>query len=131
MERRGFIQGLFGGLTAAGLIVAAKPEEIEAFASPLTHGQPLLLDKPEPKHVGLGQHLYNEHGQLVAIVTEVNLVSQPIEVTSFDGSYDTYVSGLRDFEIRATGMGSIHWLGQHQGLALEGIPRSIPRRSRR
>jgi len=42
MNRRNFLSGVFGGVTAAGLIVAAKPAEIERYAAELVPETPLL-----------------------------------------------------------------------------------------
>jgi hypothetical protein len=69
MERRGFLRGLFGGLTSAGLLIAAEPQELAAFASPLGVDDPVVLDAaPVAPIVGEGDHLYNARGELVAVV---------------------------------------------------------------
>lgn len=77
MDRRLFLQGVFGGVASAGLIVAANQSEIEAFASPLKVGEPLVLDKPIPAErtetVTAGEHLYNAKGEVVAIVSSYGL----------------------------------------------------------
>jgi hypothetical protein len=116
MNRRGFIHGLFGGVTAAGLIVAANPKEIEAFATSVPPDSPVMLDQPTPKRafVDAGEHLYNGRGELVAIVTSFTVTREPIEVTAYGMSESTYIQGLPNFEIIARGVGSIQWDGDHR-----------------
>jgi len=75
MERRGFLQGLFGGLTSAGLLIAAAPNELAEFASPLGLHDPVVLDAaPVAPIVGCGDHLYNARGELVAVVSKLQNV---------------------------------------------------------
>ena len=71
MERRGFLRGLFGGITSAGLIIAAQPQDVAAFAAPLAENDPVLLDAtPLAPIVACGDHLYNQRGEFVAVVTQ-------------------------------------------------------------
>ncbi len=107
MERRGFLQGLFGGIVGGGIVVAAKPEEVAAFAGPLVKDQPLTLDPaPKPTVVpAAGEHLYNAKGELVAIVTEVKLHTQRIDVTSAWDTNRTYIQGPQHIELRAECVG--------------------------
>lgn len=72
MERRGFIRGLFGGIVGSGIVVTASPEEIAQFASPLSAGAPIVAEAPDVMPVGCGDHLYNDRGELVAIVTHIH-----------------------------------------------------------
>ena len=111
MHRRGFLQGIFGGVASAGLIIAAKPSEIEAFTAPLAKGAPLVLDQPtaNPEVAVIGEHLYNSRGEIVAIVTGMDFSSEAIEVTS---SYDVepqFIRGPMRVDIRAVGIGPVRW----------------------
>lgn len=110
MDRRGFLKGVFGGVAAGGVIVAASPEQIEAFASPLAKEAPLALSpvvtQRQTSLPSSGQHLYNEHGELVAIVTEMT-ITKPVERwDSLDGSSGWMTSGLIHVDIRARGVNS-------------------------
>lgn len=73
MERRGFLRGLFGGIVGGGVIVAASDEEVARFASPLVADDPMVLEAPQIADVSCGDHLYNERGELVAIVTNIHI----------------------------------------------------------
>lgn len=112
MERRGFLKGLFGGVTSAGLVIAASQSDIEAFASPLVRDAPLLLDRPAVAPARCGEHLYNASGELVAIITELTLTRDPIEVTHAWDDKTMYVPGRLEIAIRAVGVGSVEWAGR-------------------
>jgi hypothetical protein len=112
MQRRGFLQGLFGGLTATGLIVAATPKEIEAFAAPLVKDEPLVLDAPMRWQPELGQHLYNERGELVAFVRQVIFQSDMVDVTHSGSAERHYIQARPSIEIHAVGVCSYE---QRQG----------------
>lgn len=111
MERRGFLKGLFGGVTAAGLIVAAGPKEIAAFASPLVKDAPVMLDVPTPKpaFVGFGEHLYNSVGELVAIVSGIDVSMDKVETTMFGDYNSKFVAGRTRISIHAEGVCSFEW----------------------
>lgn len=129
MDRRNFLQGVFGGVAATGLIIAAKPNDIEAFAGPLRKGAPLLLDKPtvNPKVVTFGEHLYNSRGEVVAYVTDISVIAEKLDVTGFSlterysDTGKTFVQGLPNVEIRAIAVGRI------EIEAIEGSGISMPR----
>lgn len=110
MDRRGFLKGVFGGVTAAGLVVAASPDEIRAFTQPLASHAPLML-APVPKQQGidLGEHLYNAKGELVAVVTAVNIYHDRLDVTSASDQGARFISGLMHVDIRAHGLGPVEW----------------------
>lgn len=69
-NRRGFLHGLFGGVTTGGLLIAASPADVERFAAPLARDEPVVLDAtpPSPLLPAVGEHLYNGAGELVAVV---------------------------------------------------------------
>lgn len=113
MDRRNFLQGVFGGVTAAGLIVSAKASEISAYAHGLAPNTPLLIDQPPAitPQIGLAEHLYNSRGELVAMVTDIMVTSgrQQIDVTSH---WDSYVHRVApEIQIRAIGIGRFELSG--------------------
>jgi hypothetical protein len=127
--RRGFLKGLFGGVAGTGLIVLAKPSEIEAFTAPLVEGAPLVLDQPmADTAVEMGQHLYNAQGEVVAIVTELSVAMQQVthDVRSFDHAMQIRSSSsgriLPDavLELRATVVGVPDFTGMREMPNLRG-----------
>jgi hypothetical protein len=123
MNRRGFLQGVFGGVTAGGLIVAASPADIAAFSSPLVKDAPLLLDVPAEASTHIGGHLYNERGQCVAIIRRIDRFSNPVDVTTaFDG-HTIYLPGVPRFDIYAQGIGELRWDGSQRMPELVGVQR--------
>lgn len=109
MDRRGFLRGIFGGVAAGGLIVAATPQEIEAFSSPLAREQPLSVHPVEPvKPVEVGGELYNAEGELVAYITQIEYGRLEIDVTSHHSEFNEFmVPGLRRARITAEAVGPI------------------------
>jgi hypothetical protein len=89
MERRGFLRGLFGGIVGAGVVVTATPKEIATFAAPLAEQTPIVIEAPAIPVVGCGDHLYNDRGELVAIVTNVH----------FGNHYTIRAEGVGGFEV--------------------------------
>jgi hypothetical protein len=126
MNRRGFLQGIFGGVAATGLIVAAKPSEIEAFTGTLTKGAPLVLDRPVDRGlqvVEAGEHLYNARGELVAIITDLNVSREIVDVTSFSDDYQRHWQRPPEIEIRAIGVCSLEAVGGNRMPMLRGVKR--------
>lgn len=125
MNRRGFLQGLFGGVTAAGVIVAAKPSEIEAFTAPLVKDAPIFVDVPRAQPVGAGEHLYNARGELVAVVMEISLSREAIDVTLASDLNRVYIPGrLMQYEIRAEGVGRVEMdVNRPYSSTLRGVSR--------
>lgn len=125
MDRRGFLQGVFGGLTAAGVIIAASPAEIEAFTAPLVRDAPVLLDVPPVTDTHVGEHLYNARGECVAIITHVDMYRDRVEVPSAFDNHCVFVPGPWRFDVRAVGVGSLVW-----DMDAGGLPRTRGVRSR-
>jgi len=117
MDRRGFLHGVFGGVTSAGLILAAKPAEIAAFASPLLRDQPLVASVPT-----LGQALYNEQRELVAFVSHIHIRTDRIETTMFGNAHASYMPRPPSFRIEAVGAGQLE-LDLRPGGPWLGLPR--------
>jgi hypothetical protein len=123
MDRRGFLQGVFGGITAAGVIVAASPSEIEAFTAPLVRDAPVVLDIPPAPATHIGEHLYNARGELVAFITRVDVVQDRIEMTSAFDSNRVFVPSLQRVEIRAEAVGQLVWDTDRKFQRLTGTKR--------
>lgn len=73
MERRSFIKGVFGGVTAGGIILASGEDDIAAFVSQVQRNEPMVAC-PEPlgvSQVAPGEMLFNHLGRPVAIIREV------------------------------------------------------------
>jgi hypothetical protein len=104
VERRNFLKGVFGGVTAAGLIVTAGPSEIAAFASPLVRDAPIVLDASPVSTVKPYENLYNSRGELVAIVRRVDISREMIDVTQYDMTSQMYIQGQRHITIEAEGV---------------------------
>lgn len=114
MDRRSFLKGAFGGVVAGGLILQATDAEVAAFANPLKRDEPLIVDTPaQPNTDGfpiVGKHLYNEHGEMVALVTEVVVTNNVIDVTTLRDSYRVFQpQGPMRLDIRAVGINSKYW----------------------
>lgn len=124
MERRSFLKGVFGGVTAAGVVVAASQAEIAAFASPLVKDAPIVLDVPSANPaIGAGEHLYNASGDLVAVVRSVSFHVDKIDVTSFGDTNSVYVhKGPPRFDIHAEGIGAVEWDVARNAPRFRGVP---------
>lgn len=113
MERRGFLKGLFGGITSAGLIVTATPAEIEAFAQPLKKDEPIDLRRQAPVGVvSPGETLYNALGEQVAVITGIDISTPHVDITSYLGDQrEFFIAGPRHIKIHADGICSIDFQG--------------------
>lgn len=83
MERRGFLKGIFGGITAGGLLLKASPEDVQALAP--AEDEPLIVQPQRIRgvHQACGDVLYNALGEAVAVVTDVRSSRGYIDVTNF------------------------------------------------
>jgi len=114
INRRSFLKGAFGGVVAGGMILRATEADIAAFAMPLKHNEPLLVDIPPTSNKEgfpiVGKHLYNEHGEMVAMVTEVVVSSNHMDITSWNDSYQVFKpQGPMRLDIRAIGINAKYW----------------------
>lgn len=107
MQRRNFLQGLFGGITAGGLLLRTEPKAVEALA--LQPEAPLIL-QPQPITPAreIGGMLYNEQGEAVCFVTEINYSVERMAVSAFGESQKAYIPTLGRYDIRAVGMPGVH-----------------------
>ena len=109
MNRRGFLQGVFGGVTAAGAIVLANPAEIDAFARGLPKEAPVMLgaSTPQTAFVDAGEHLYNAKGELVAIVKSMTIHCGSQDASMMNDAWAHYVPSTPHIDIQAVGVGTI------------------------
>jgi hypothetical protein len=107
MERRDFLKGVFGGVTAAGVVIAAEPAVVSAFASAVEAQAPVHIGVPRGPFglVGVGELLYNGRGEVVAVVKDVRAHRTHVDATVFGGSSVIYVPGPFHVEIVATAQG--------------------------
>ena len=122
LGRRGFLQGIFNGVAATGLIVAAKPSDIELFTAPLTKGDPVILDQPivNQSTASVGEHLYNSRGEIVAIVESIKMERPKVDVTSFASKATLYdYEWAAHITITAIGLGHVE-LGERKPPKLRG-----------
>ncbi len=110
MERRSFLRGIFGGVTAAGLIVKATPADVEAFAAPLQPKEPLLIGPPPLSILDVGECLYNAEGEQVAIVTGISVSVDRDTVHSYGSGLPISITRGIDIDIRAIGIGHVEWI---------------------
>jgi hypothetical protein len=109
MNRRGFLSGLFGGVTAAGLLVKATPADLDAFVNDLPAKAPINLtplpyNSDGPRTVRPGQHLFDEHGALIAIVTGVRADYERVDVTTVSDLNKIFIPGTLHLRITAEGV---------------------------
>ena len=105
IERRRFLQGVFGGVTAAGVIVAATPAEIAAL-TPLVADHPVVLDTAPPVIVPthVGEHLYNARGEVVGLIDRVSVDRDTIETTTLGDVGRRFIQGMERIRIEAVGL---------------------------
>lgn len=123
MERRGFLKGVFGGITSAGIIIAGQPRALELFAAPLVKDEPLIVESPPLVSHGIGEYLYNEHGERVAVVTHINVHHGLQPSSLWDDTYESVVQGLSRFELQAKGIGTLRLdqsIGDNRSIRLRG-----------
>ncbi len=114
LGRRSFLKGAFGGVVTGGLIVQATNADVAMFAHALKPDEPLMLDTPPtPNKDGfpiVGKHLYNEHGEIVAMVTEVVVSSNHMDISSFHDTHQVFQpQGPMHMDIRAVGINAKYW----------------------
>lgn len=124
-DRRGFLQGVFGGVTAAGVIVMA-PERVAAHFTPEIGAPVTLVEPTYSRYVMPGDSLYNAQGQVVAVVRDVSRSRNAIEVTTFNSSTDEYILGILNIDIHAKGV-PFDQYGQVMTCSYCGSPRPFLR----
>lgn len=107
MNRRGFLQGVFGGVTAAGVLVCASPEEIAAYASPMAQNDPVLLGATSKSETSVGEFAYNASGQVIGIIADVRITNHPVDATMHWDSVSHHIPGTVEVDILVKGMGPL------------------------
>lgn len=104
MDRRNFLKGTFGGVTAGGIILAAGIPDTEAFVEQVKIGDPIaaspaITNAPWPN---IGEYVFNHQGLIIGVVTGVKANTEIIDVTGRD-SWRSYTPGRRrvTFEVDA------------------------------
>lgn len=98
IERRGFLNGLFGGIAAGGLLLKASPADVEALA-PVVN-QPLII---QPQAIvapaASGELLYNALGEAVCVVRSLSYSVDRVDVT--------YLGDVNKHYLPAAGSGQV------------------------
>lgn len=105
MDRRKFLQGTFGGVTAGGIILAAGAPDIEAFVAMAKKDEPLIAAPGQFAGVEVGLILFNYLHQPVAVVKEIRQVMATNNATRWGSSWEEQVPGLVTTEITAIAQG--------------------------
>lgn len=100
MNRRGFLQGAFGGVTAAGIVICASPDEVAAYTAPMFANEPVIVGTPPQPQTSVGEFVYNERGQVVGVVTEVWGNHYPVNVTRAGDSHNHYIPGTVEINLK-------------------------------
>ena len=125
IPRRSFLQGVFGGVTSAGLIIAGSKDSLQAFTA--EKGAPVVLAQPEySQMVTPGEQVYNAQGQVIGVVEGVSFQRNKIEVTTFNDAASQYVLGIPSVDIRVRGLLYDHW-GKPVVCTYCGTPRPFNR----
>jgi len=105
MDRRNFLKGTFGGVCAAGVIVAASPTEVAAFAPQTAIPISLLSSKPEEsqEEIDIGLIVYNHKGQPIGVIERFEYNTG----FSWDSDFIHYVPGPTRMTIVAQGFANI------------------------
>lgn len=109
MNRRSFLKGTFGGVTAAGLVIAGADTDLSAFASSMKVGEPMVgagevVDSPAPE---LGTILFNSEGQPVCVVESYRYSVNEIDATPMGSSVRVMMPGTREIRLTAVVMGRV------------------------
>lgn len=110
MDRRNFLKGAFGGVTAAGLIVAATPAEVEAFASGLKPDQTLVVPESVPVPTVLpeiGEMLFNHKGEPVAILSRLHMDRDMISIGADRNGFEAFAPGAMRIKMEAIAHGPV------------------------
>jgi hypothetical protein len=118
-DRRSFLQCLLVGpaAVAGALVVKAEPKALELFA-PRTD-EAIVIERPAEMNASpfaLNQRLYNERGEVVASITELNVSYDQHDVTMPGDYWQHYQPGLMRVDIRAVGLGGLtrHGSGRYE-----------------
>lgn len=117
MDRRSFLRGTFGGVTASGLVLAGSLNDIELFASDTKPGEALVIspvpgvmDPPIPAAIGysgdIGMLVFNHKGEPLGVIDRVDVCRSHIETTMAGDMFKSYTnSGPSRIKFTVTGYG--------------------------
>lgn len=106
MERRNFLKGVFGGVTAGGILL--RTPEPETFAGILAPETPLIV-APNDYFAGvdLGHILFNQDGKPVAVITEIATEMSRVDMNRAGDNWTTFAPGYPTVTIRAVCRGPV------------------------
>lgn len=97
MNRRGFLQGILGGVTAAGIVVKASSDDTKQFA--LEQDTPVILSKYPTMGLNYGDLVYNYRGENIGFIKEIIHRREIIDITQPKDFYKVFAPGVLDTEI--------------------------------
>lgn len=105
LSRRGFM-GVFGGITAAGLIVKATPQEIQAFTAPLVPDAPLALGAPSgtSSALNIGELVFNSRGEIIGVVEGIEYSVEAVDDTRLGDTYQRFRPGRMHMRLQVAGV---------------------------
>ncbi len=105
MNRRNFITGVFGGVTAAGLIIKS-PDM--AFGAPMPEPEsPLIIAPPAFANADAGQMVFDSNGNPLGIIQSVHYNREMHDVTHAGDQWTNYHGGLHTVEMRVIAYGQV------------------------
>lgn len=110
MDRRSFLKGTFGGVSAAGaLILTATPADVAKFATETPLGTPVASSTLQTKEFGLpdyGEFVFNSQGMPIGVVTSINMYQDSVDVTMSHHENRQYMPGLKRIELSVSVIGN-------------------------
>lgn len=91
MDRRNFLQGIFGGIVGSGIIVQASASEINLFANKNPEGTPLGL---APNGYIDNWYLYNSKGEVVVYINAIKNHDETLEASRKGKSFKELGPGV-------------------------------------
>ena len=110
MREKPPIRGIvIGQASASQLIVEATAAEVAAF----TKQDVVAFAKQEsgPPCIGHDMLLYDAQGRPVAMISDLKVWHEKIDITSYGDAASQFIAGPRHVDIRATGIGPLTFLG--------------------
>jgi hypothetical protein len=106
MDRRNFLIGTFGGLTAGGIVLAAEQNDIAAFVSTVQKNAPLTANPvPPPAQIRPGEMLFDHLGRPVAIIQKIEWHRELDNVTKMGDVFESFAPGVMSAVITAVTYG--------------------------
>lgn len=108
-DRRRFLKGAFGGVTAAGLLIVGP--DVGAFAECVVPGEDIVCSHLPPapfEGVDIGNILFNYKGEPVAVITDIKYDIPQLDVTRYGSFQREFVPGAPNITLRATVRGPVN-----------------------